>query len=199
MCGNDERGDWLAQRLSCAALETYDREGMTHLMWAVRFRLPLTVRALCARAAHVPESIPGEHRLLDLEARERLQLFREPCRLLQARLPPLGMTAAEMQQAGAFNGRPSGEDRHSCARALLAALDHHRSVYGPAARAIVVNVGRDHWAPVFPRELATLICGYAALDGDSPQTAAVKPKRPTRNERHRRKIHKARAARAASS
>jgi hypothetical protein len=152
--------------MSCAALEAYDCEGLTALMWAARYRLPATVKALCGRAIKVSAAAAarGETRLLDVKARERGQLWREPCRRRHGETPSWGRTALEMFEANIVSGvRATESTAKLCETELRKALRFQEHNYGPAAAALIFDVCLTNAAPMFPRELATVICAYADL------------------------------------
>jgi hypothetical protein len=182
--------------MSSHALETYDREGLTCLMWAARHRLGRTVTALCARAEQAPAALvaAGDAFLLDLNARERLRMSREVCRAREGDVPFWGRTAAEMLEAGIVNGNPLPSAESETRQALQNAARHHLLVRGPAVCELLFLAADEHGRTLFPPELAAIVCAYAdvctvyvaAPSSKTPKkTKAPEQKRNRKRERPR--------------
>jgi hypothetical protein len=165
--------------MSCAALETYDREGMTALMWAVRRRLPRTVAALCERAYRPPPGIDGGL-VLDIKGRERLRSWADSSRTRPAALPAAGRSALEMAVSTAADDI-ARRSCHAplgglCLDSLKTAMREHDRLYREPAAAIVLETWRNA-NPLIPREIAALVFSYSDLTPPAPPRSL--PQAPT--------------------
>jgi hypothetical protein len=135
--------------------------------------------------------------ILDVDARERLQPWKDPSGAQRLEAPPLfGRTALEMLHADSMEGLDQADLAANrelrsidpilklmCEEALQRARDFFATIYAPAATAVVFRFSAtvtDSGFVTFPRELSALICAYA---GFTIATSTPPPKSSTTTTR----------------